>query len=228
MAVPQQQSQLPIGQLLVSKGVISEDQLRIAVQEQHKNHQPIGSLLVRLGFLSEATIRDVLSENLGKESVDLTTVIIDSAAIALIPKDVARRYQLLPLSVDAATNHLILAVADPNNILALDQVRAMLHGKYQLTTQVASESDIVRAIDQYYGLVLHIAGFDFVQDAVNREFKTIVLVDRANDIGLAGYLCGQLIFAMQQGAHLIECENIVRVCNGEYQMVGGNVNRQGE
>ena len=97
MAVQQQPTQLPIGQLLMSKGVISEDQLRIAVQEQHKNHQPIGSLLVRLGFLSEATIRDVLSENLGKESVDLTTVIIDSAAIALIPKDVARRYQLLPL-----------------------------------------------------------------------------------------------------------------------------------
>ena len=110
----------------MSKGVISEDQLRIAVQEQNKHHQPIGSLLVRLGFLSEATIRDVLSENLGKESVDLTTVIIDSAAIALIPKDVARRYQLLPLSVDAVNKHLILAIADPDNILALDQVRALL------------------------------------------------------------------------------------------------------
>ena len=133
MAVQQQQTQLPIGQLLVSKGVISEDQLRIAIQEQNKNHQPIGSLLVRLGFLSEATIRDVLSENLGKESVDLTTVIIDSAAIALIPKDVARRYQLLPLSVDAANKHLILAIADPDNILALDQVRALLRGEYQLT-----------------------------------------------------------------------------------------------
>jgi len=72
MAAQQQLIQLPIGQLLVMKGVISEDQLRIAVQEQHKKPPPIGSLLVRLGFLSEATIRDVMSENLGKESVDLT------------------------------------------------------------------------------------------------------------------------------------------------------------
>lgn len=169
----QQQSQLPIGQLLVSKGVISEDQLRIAVQEQHKNHQPIGSLLVRLGFLSEATIRDVLSETLGKESVDLTTVIIDSAAIALVPKDVARRYQLLPLSVDAANRILILAIADPNNILALDQVRALLHGEYQLITQVASESDIVRAIDQYYGFELSIDGILHEIEPGDMEYQTL-------------------------------------------------------
>ena len=173
MAVQQQQTQLPIGQLLVSKGVISEDQLRIAIQEQNKNHQPIGSLLVRLGFLSEATIRDVLSENLGKESVDLTTVIIDSAAIALIPKDVARRYQLLPLSVDAANKHLILAIADPDNILALDQVRALLRGEYQLTTQVASESDIVRAIDQYYGFELSIDGILHEIEPGDMEYQTL-------------------------------------------------------
>ena len=173
MSVQQQQLQLPMGQLLVSKGVISEDQLRIAVQEQHKNHQPIGSLLVRLGFLSEATIRDVLSENLGKESVDLTTVIIDSAAIALIPKDVARRYQLLPLSVDAANKILILAIADPDNILALDQVRALLHGEYQLITQVASESDIVRAIDQYYGFELSIDGILHEIEPGDMEYQTL-------------------------------------------------------
>ncbi len=173
MAVPQQLTQLPIGQLLMSKGVISEDQLRIAVQEQHKTHQPIGSLLVRLGFLSEATIRDVMSENLGTESVDLTTVIIDSAAIALIPKDVARRYQLLPLSVDTANKMLIVAIADPDNILALDQVRALLRGEYQLITQVASESDIVRAIDQYYGFELSIDGILHEIEPGDMEYQTI-------------------------------------------------------
>lgn len=98
------QLQQPLGRMLVDKGVISDDQLRIALQEQGKTHQPLGRLLVRLGFLSEATIRDVLSENLGQESVDLTAIIIDPAALALIPKDVARRYQLLPLSVDKAAS----------------------------------------------------------------------------------------------------------------------------
>lgn len=158
MAVSNVQSQQPIGQLLIAKGVISEDQLRIAAQEQNKTPQPLGRLLVRLGFLSEATIRDVLSENLGQESVDLSTVIIDSAAVALIPKDIARRYQLLPLSVDSVNKNLTLAIADPDNIIALDQVRALLKDEYRLITQLASESDILRAIDQYYGFELSIDG----------------------------------------------------------------------
>jgi type II secretory ATPase GspE/PulE/Tfp pilus assembly ATPase PilB-like protein len=158
MAALNAQSQQPIGQLLIAKGVISEDQLRIAAQEQSKSPQPLGRLLVRLGFLSEATIRDVLSENLGQESVELSTVIIDPAAISLIPKDVARRYQLLPLSVDSVNKNLTLAIADPDNIIALDQVRALLNDEYRLITQLASESDILRAIDQYYGFELSIDG----------------------------------------------------------------------
>ena len=114
MAVSNVHSQQPIGQLLIAKGVISEDQLRIAAQEQNKSPQPLGRLLVRLGFLSEATIRDVLSENLGQESVDLSTVIIDSAAVALVPKDVARRYQLLPLSVDSINKNTKKSIYNRN------------------------------------------------------------------------------------------------------------------
>ena len=158
MAAPQQQFQQPIGQLLIAKGVISEDQLRIATQEQSKSPQPLGRLLVRLGFLSEATIRDVLSENLGQETVDLATVIVDSAAVTLIPKEVARRYQLVPISVDTASKNLTLAISDPDNIIALDQVRALLKDEYRLITLLASESDILRAIDQYYGFELSIDG----------------------------------------------------------------------
>lgn len=161
-----------LGQILLGKGVISDDQLRIALQEQGKTHQPLGRLLVRLGFLSEATIRDVLSENLGQESVDLSTVLIDSAALKLIPKDVARRYQLLPLSVDNTGRTLTLAVSDPDNIIALDQVRALLKDEYRLVTQLASESDILRAIDQYYGFELSIDGILHEIEPGEMEYQT--------------------------------------------------------
>jgi len=167
------QPQQPLGQILVGKGVISDDQLRIALQEQGKTHQPLGRLLVRLGFLSEATIRDVLSENLGQESVDLASVIIDSTALSLIPKDVARRYQLLPLSVDQTSRILTLAVADPDNIIALDQVRALLKDEYRLSTQLASESDILRAIDQYYGFELSIDGILHEIEPGEMEYQTL-------------------------------------------------------
>ena len=76
-----------IGQLLIDKGILSEDQLRISLLEQQKSNQPIGKLLVSLGFVSEATLRDALSESLGKESIELSNAIIDPAARELIPRD---------------------------------------------------------------------------------------------------------------------------------------------
>ena len=152
------QPQKPLGQLLVEKGVISEDQLRITLLEQSKSHLPLGRLMVGLGFLSEATIRDVMSESLGQESVDLASVIVDAAAIKMIPKNMARRFWLLPLALDKNQRTLTLAIADPDNILALDQVRALLRDEYRIITQLASESEIIRAIDQYYGFELSIDG----------------------------------------------------------------------
>jgi type IV pilus assembly protein PilB len=167
------QLQQPLGAMLVAKGVISEDQLRLAMQEQGNTHQPLGRLLVRLGFLSEATIRDVLAENLGQESVDLSAIIIDPVALALIPKEVARRYQLLPLSVDKASHQLTVVVSDPDNIIALDQLRALLKDEYQLITQLASESDILRAIDQYYGFELSIDGILHEIEPGEMEYQTL-------------------------------------------------------
>ncbi len=170
--MPEKPIQQPLGKILVGKGVISDDQLRIALQEQSKTHQPLGRLLVGLGFLSEATIRDVLSENLGQESVDLATVIIDPSALSLIPKDIARRYQLLPMSVDQKEHVLTLAIADPDNIIALDQLRALLKDEYRLITQLASESDILRGIDQYYGFELSIDGILHEIEPGEMEYQT--------------------------------------------------------
>jgi type II secretory ATPase GspE/PulE/Tfp pilus assembly ATPase PilB-like protein len=195
-----QHTQQPIGQLLIAKGVISEDQLRIAALEQSKSPQPLGRLLVRLGFLSEATIRDVLSENLGQESVDLSTVIIDSAAIALIPKDIARRYQLLPLSVDVANRNLTLAVADPDNIIALDQVRALLKDEYRLITQLASESDILRAIDQYYGFELSIDGILHEIEPGEMEYQNLQQGVNEFSQPVVRLIDALLTEAVQQGA----------------------------
>jgi type II secretory ATPase GspE/PulE/Tfp pilus assembly ATPase PilB-like protein len=192
--------------MLLEKGVISEDQLRIAVQEQNKNHQPLGRLLVGLGFLSEATIRDVLSENLGQESVDLSTVIIDSAAIKLIPKDIARRYQLLPLSVDVLHKHLTLAIADPDNIIALDQLRALLKDEYRLTTQLASESDILRAIDQYYGFELSIDGILHEIEPGEMEYQTLHQGVTEFSQPVVRLIDALLTEAVQQGASDIHFE----------------------
>jgi hypothetical protein len=115
-----------LGQILITKGILSEDQLRIALLEQMKSNQPIGKLLVALGFVSEATLRDALSESLGKQSIDLSNAIIDPSALKVVPRDLAKRHHLLPLDYDAANHVLTVAIADINDIVALDRIRVSL------------------------------------------------------------------------------------------------------
>jgi len=116
-------AQVPLGQTLLGKGIISQDQLNIALTEQKKFKSPLGKVLVTLGFVTEATIRDILSETLGQVSIDLENTIVDPAAIALVPKDMARRFHVLPVSYDAEKKVLLIAVSDPANVVALDQIR---------------------------------------------------------------------------------------------------------
>lgn len=148
----------PIGQVLISQSVISEDQLRIALLEQMKSNQPVGKLLVSLGFVSEATLRDALGESMGQKSVDLGHAIVDPAALRLVPRDVAKRHSLLPLDYNEEAHRLTVAIADPNDIVAIDKLRTLMPQELLVETLLAGESEIARAIDQYYGHELSIDG----------------------------------------------------------------------
>ena len=147
-----------LGQILIAKGILSEDQLRIALLEQMKLNQPVGKLLVSLGFVSEATLRDALSESLGKQSIDLSNVIIDPSALSLVPRDLAKRHHLLPLDYDADRQRLTIAISDINDIVALDRIRSLAADDIEIDTLLAGETEIDRAIDQAYGYELSIDG----------------------------------------------------------------------
>ena len=153
-----EQAKLPLGKLLIQKGVISEDQLRIALIEQKRSSEPLGKLLITLGFVTEATVREALSENLKQVSADLSSLVVDAIALKLIPKDVAKRYRVFPIVYERQADNLILAMADTSNIVALDQISAMLVKGITISTVLVNESDISRAIDQYYGFELSIDG----------------------------------------------------------------------
>jgi general secretion pathway protein E/type IV pilus assembly protein PilB len=152
------QAKRHIGQILISQGILTEDQLRIALLEQLKSRQPVGKLLVQLGFVSEATLRDALSEKLGLQSVDLSQIVVDPSAIRIVPRDFAKRHNLFPVALDRDRRRLILAISDTNNIVALDQVRAQLRGELEIEVRLAGESEIARAIEQFYGHELSIDG----------------------------------------------------------------------
>ena len=153
-----EQPKLPLGKLLIQKGVISEDQLRIALIEQRRSNEPLGKLLIMLGFVTENTVREALSENLNQQSADLNSLVVDAIALKLIPKEVAKRYRVFPIVYERQTDNLILAMSDTNNIVALDQISAMLVKGITITPLLVGDSDIQRAIDQYYGFELSIDG----------------------------------------------------------------------
>ncbi|MRD73277.1 Flp pilus assembly complex ATPase component TadA [Rhodocyclus tenuis] len=148
----------PLGQMLLRRGHVNEDQLRIALREQQQIHAPIGKLLVALGFISEATLRHALAEMLGRPCVDLEHTAIDADALRFVPHELAKRHRLLPLSFDATAKRLTLAIADVDDIVALDRVRVLLDHDVSLDLQLASETAIDHAIDQNYGHDLSIDG----------------------------------------------------------------------
>ena len=154
-----------LGQILIDQGILTEDQLRIALLEQTKTHIPVGRLLVQLGFVSEATLRDALSEKLGLQAVDLGRIIVDPAALKLVPRDMARRYRIFPLALDRQQNKFIVALADTNNLAALDQLRAHVKGDYEIELRIAGDSEIERAIEHYYG-------HEFSIDGILKEIET--------------------------------------------------------
>ena len=154
-----------IGELLVQKGVVSEDQIRIALTEQKQNREYLGKILVRLGFATEAVILDVLGGALGQQQADLGKAVVDGEAVRLVPKDLARRHHLLPLTWEANRNRLTVAMADPFNVVALDQLSALVGSDAEIVPLMAGEADIERAIDQWYG-------FELSVDGILREIET--------------------------------------------------------
>ena len=147
-----------IAETLVAKGVVSEDQLRIALTEQKHRDEPLGRILVRLGFATEGVIRDMLAGVLGYDSVDLSKVLIDSDVVKRVPRETARRYRVLALTFDAARRQLAVATADPFNVVAMDQVRALFDPGVEIRAVLAGEVEIDKAIEQFYGHELSVDG----------------------------------------------------------------------
>ena len=147
-----------LGEILIDEGVITEDQLNIALTEQKKVHEPLGKLLVNLGFATEAIMRSALGEALDQESVDLSRVVPDPDAIKMINSDTARKHKIIPLNYDSVRSTLTIAMSDTFNLFTLDRVRIQIGQHIELLPVLAGETEISSAIDQFYGYELSIDG----------------------------------------------------------------------
>ncbi len=167
-----------LGEILVKNNLISKDQLGKALEEQKLsgNQLRLGSILINQALLTEDELTSFLSKQYGVPSVNLADYEIDSAVIKIIPPEVVQKYQLLPVNRAGAT--LIIAVSDPSNLFAIEDIKFMTG--YNIEMVVASERDIKASIDKYYDQSASLAD---VMDNLDVEDFEIVDDNEQIDVG---------------------------------------------
>jgi len=138
---------LRIGDALLEEGLIDEEQLQKALQLQKKTGKRVGKILVEMGLVSEQDMVEALAKQMKIPYVNLSTYLIDPAIARTIPEHIARRYQLIP--INKVGNKLTVAMVDPLNILAIDDIQLMTG--LSVKPVVATSTDINNALDNAFG-----------------------------------------------------------------------------
>ena len=134
-----------LGEVLVDEGLITTDQLAKASEEQERVGRSLGRVLIDLGLVNEPDLVAVLARQIGLQFVDLAEYQIDPTAAALLSEQVARRYRALPIGFE--DDHLVVAMSDPANVFALDDIRTITG--MEVKPVVATSGDIEAAIRKY-------------------------------------------------------------------------------
>ena len=134
-----------LGDILLDEGLVTEGQLMAALDEQLVRGESLGRVLVEIGMLSEAQLVRALAAQVGMDFVELSEYPVDRNAVALIPGSLCRRYMVLPITLIEGS--IVLAMADPGNVLAVDDVRTL--SGLPVRTVVATHDDLTIAIDRF-------------------------------------------------------------------------------
>ena len=135
-----------LGDILLEGGLVTPEQLGGAVEQQQKLGRSLGRVLVDLGVLTESQLVAALATQIGMEFVDLTDYSVDGSAVSRISDVVCRRHTALPIGYE--DGKLVVAMADPANVFALDDIRSM--SGYELKPVVATKPDVIAAINKYH------------------------------------------------------------------------------
>jgi type IV pilus assembly protein PilB len=137
-----------LGDLLVKNNLITKEQLTRALDEQKDSggQLRLGTILIKNGVISEPDLTSFLSKQYGVPSINLADFEVDPAVVKIIPAEISQKYQIIP--VNRAGSTLIVAMSDPSNIFAIDDIKFMTG--YNVEVVVASETAVKTSIDKYY------------------------------------------------------------------------------
>ena len=151
-------SEVNVGELLLSKKIITSDQLDVALKEKKdkNSNESIGNILVKMGLITESMLGEVLSAQAGSQKFDLKSSIIDQRLVHKVPKGFAIQNKTIPVSF--TKNSITVAISDLYDIITLDQMKRFFPSNFKIIPVFATETDILKAIDQYYDYEMSIDG----------------------------------------------------------------------
>lgn len=152
-----------LGEQLIALGLISSDQLQVALTEQRNSKKMLGQILVEMSFITESALGEVLAESSGTEKFDTKSAMLDTSLVRQIPKDLAQRHKIIPVGQENGA--IQLAMADVYNVLAIDQARRHFPRHTKILPVYCTESEILELIDQYYD-------YEMSVDGILREIET--------------------------------------------------------
>lgn len=212
-----------LGELLIRENLISLQQLQQAQEEARKTGQRIGSALIKTGALEESKLTDFLSKQYGIPAIDLADFDIDPEVIKLIPRETCEKHMVIP--VNRAGASLIVAMADPSNIFAVDDIK-FLTG-LNVESVLAAEASIREAIERYYTMVpsyeevMEGLDEDEIEVDFNEEDSTAIDLEKAADEAPVVRLVNLiLIDAIKKGASDIHIEPYEKDFRVRYRIDG--------
>src|SRR5450432_1628233 len=212
-----------LGELLVREKLISLQQLRQAQDEQKRTGQNLGATLAKLGYISDGEITNFLSSQYRVPAVNLEEYEIDQEVLKLVSRDVCDKHKIIPVS--RAGSSLIMAMADPTNLHAIDDIK-FLTG-FNVEPVVASETAIQAAVEQYYqsgpSYDEVMAGFDEEEIAFgdsDEELNLMELEKASEDAPVVRLVNMILLNAIKKGASDIHVEPYEKKLRIRYRIDG--------
>jgi type IV pilus assembly protein PilB len=211
-----------LGELLVRENLITTKQLNEAQEEAKKAGGRLGYSLTKLGYIAESELTNFLSKQYGVPSINLSEFEIDQDVISLIPKEIAQKHRCLP--INRAGPSLIVAMADPSNIYAIDDLK-FLTG-FNIEVVVASEAAIEEAFQRYYDRVNYdevMEGFDESEidfSEVGEDINVVDLEKASSEAPVVRLVNLILINAIKKGASDIHLEPYEKKLRVRYRIDG--------
>lgn len=213
---PKSKGNKRIGEWLIEQGVITIDQLSVALYEKQKRGKLLGETLVELGFIKPEKLTEFLAETTGLTFFDPKKAVIDPEVLAIIQQKDALKFQVLPVAMDRAANTITFAMADPYDIIAIDKLKQIVPRGFSIETMIAPPMSIIEAVHRNYSAATSIDGIlQELQGDKSAMKKNIELLseDEAYSHPLVRLVNALVFEALKMGAsdlHFEPEENFIR------------------